>query len=182
MNFQKLLKAFLFDRRGQAAAGTVIAIAATLFVGIVIVSEIYDAVVVEYVENETLGTITANITDFTTAQVPISAHADHTPVVINETTTFTAATSLPCTAPCYLIDNYATGNISVNISTPAGSGMLVGAESIYITYYDAKLGTTASLAGGVTAGGYMWTGLLFLGLALLVMGAVYVLRMIKQMG
>lgn len=160
----------------------VITTAALIVIGIVIINGIYEGSVVEFVDDESLGNMTANITSFTVANPSISQHADHAPTCTNQTTALTLAASLPCNAPCFIV-SYANGNLTANETRAAAANP--NEDVIVCDYYNTKLpggsGTSSALGTGVLSSGYLWVAIGFLGLGLLVMGAVFILRIIRQL-
>jgi len=177
-------KRFVAEKKGQAAVQVVIATAAMVFIGIMVLDAVYQGSVADYIQDESLGNMTANVTDFTLSNVPVSQLSAHPLNITNQTTEISKGDDAMCTAPCYFIDNYGTGNISVNLSGEIDAD--ITDSVITADYYQARVGSSgaanSAIGMGNTIVGYMWTGLLFLGLGLLVLGAVFVLRIVKDMG
>jgi hypothetical protein len=163
---------FLKEEKGQATVKKIIVVAATLFVGILVIFSLYEGTVQKSIVNESLGDALNNtITYLTTDNAPIAT----TGIEVRDPT-------LPMTecgtAPCYSLVSAATGNISINYT-----GVDIGATSntTYIDYTWNRM-TGSALTTSKDTYSYMFTGLLFIGLGLLVLGAMYILGMIGGLG
>lgn len=167
------------EEKGQAAVQTFIGTGALVFVGILVIAQVFSGAGVGYIQNEALGNMTGNLTDFTADFTPMSQHSSHTPVLSNTTTEFNLGDDITtgCTVPCFAV-TYDSGNISVNATYPDQDPTT---NELTLTYYESDVEGTG-LTTLVTVEGYLWVGMGFLGLGLLVLGAIFVLRIIRQMG
>lgn len=149
--------------------------ASTLFIAILIINSLYEGAIAKPYDDELLGNMTDNITSFTVDHIPISSDSTHTIVLKNQTATFTT----PCgAAPCYDISSYALGNVTVNVTGETGDATTY---IIYMDYFDTKMAVGTGLSTAIAAFSYLWVALGFMGLGILVMGAVYVMKVIRQM-
>lgn len=183
MNYWNIfhIAGFLKGQRGQTTVTHIIGVAAAIFVGILVISSLYEGSIAAFHDDELLGNMTANYTEFTTDYIPISSDSTHTIVVKNQSATFTVSAAVPCEAPCYIVaGGYAVGNVTVNATPPDLSSVSTD-DLIYIDYYDTKMAVGTGLTTAIAAFGYLWVGIGFLGLGLLVLGAMYVLRIIREM-
>jgi hypothetical protein len=252
--FSLLKMGFLKEEKGQATVKKVIVVAATLFVGILVIFSLYEGTIQKDIINETLGEATRNtLTYLTTDNAPIATTGievrnstgavlteqaiapgwqlisastgnisiNYTGVdnVINEylgdalnnTITYLTTDYAPilstdievrnstggviteqAIAPGWQLISASTGNISINytgIDIGAASDAtyidytkdLGTSDTTYIDYTHTKI-TGSALTTAKDTYSYMWTGLLFIGLGLLVIGAMYILGMIGGIG
>lgn len=171
------LQRFNRNQSGQAVQ-SVIVITATILIGIKILFELYQGTIYQYYPNEYIGNMTApnNITYFGVSVNNLPLEVSPAPVLRNGTDAIvTVGTTWPCVASCVAVDT--AGNVSVNL-TEIATGH---SEAIYIDYYQMRV-TGSALTQGKATEGYLWTGILFLGLGILVLGAAYILGIIGNLG
>ena len=159
--------------RGQTAVNTIIAVGAALFIGILIIFSVYEGTVEKDYTNESLGDATNNtITYFTTDNTPIAS----TGIEIRNASG--GVITEQSTAPGWQLESASNGNISINYT---GYDVGAASDATYADYTNTKITGTA-LTSAQDVEGYLWIGIGFFGLGLLVLGAVYILRIIRQMG
>lgn len=168
---------FMRGEKGQAAVQVVIATAALVFIGITIIASIYSGAGVAFQDDYEFGNTTGNITSFTAASFPISTLTAHAPTCSNQTTSFTLGT-VDTAAPSFTV-GYNTGNFTFNTTYAEN---VVTDDVMTCDYYTSSVTGTTALTTLTNIEGYLWVGIGFLGLGLLVLGAVFVLRLIRQMG
>ena len=186
-NIRSKLLRLLRGDEGQTAAGAILLVAGaiTIFIGIMVVGEMYGAVIGTSYTNESLGSFGGNnITSLSVANPRMSNL--ETIVVRNISTTMTLNTSFDswgCSnVPCYNIIDYDTGAINVTLGyaqTVNVSGQDGSTDTIYIDYTQSSLKEAVIRTTLLAAMGFTMTGFLLLGISLIVLGAAIILGYVQ---
>lgn len=154
-----------------------------LLISIFIVGAVSDTVIDKPFNNESLGSMTSNITSFTAAYPKLSSSDT---VVRNLSTTMTANNSFDmwgCSnVPCYEIVNRDTGVVNVTLCYENGSDCLAGADgltdTIYIDYIQQHINSDAGYSTSKSLRTNAFAAFGIAGVVFILMGAALVLGLL----